>query len=200
MKVENGKLEPVDATDVDQRLAAGTHTITVRVGHSSFTGFLTVEVEADISGELLPDGVLLNRDLTAYAVNGHFSDFDNDAGYLITVRRGRRVSNITASDGVAVEQSDNAAGDQVLTVKLSTELSGTVDAVITASATCDGCAVIPITISVKFVGLTAPSQNKLIVSEDATAYNHPIVIPAELDPVKADYHLLSVTKDGGRRH
>ena len=198
VKVEDGRLQPVVATDPDQRLAAGTHTITVRVGHSSFfTGSLTVEVRADISGELLPDGVLLNRVLTAYAVNGHFSDFDNDAGYLITVRSERQVSDITASDGVAVGQSDNAAGDQVLTVKLSTGLSGTVDAVITASATCSGCAVIPITISVKFVGLTAPSQNKLIVSEDATAYDHPIVIPAELDPVKADYHLLSVTKDGG---
>ena len=193
-----GRLQPVDAGDVDQRLASGKHTITVQVSHAGFAGTLTVTVTAEIAGELLADSVALERDLTLYAVKGHFGDA-GDAGHLITVAHGHELSDITASEGVVAEAGYNAAGDQVLTVRLAAGLSDVVNATVAAGATCTdrACASISITIVAQFVPLTAPLQNDATVSENDAAYDHEIVIPAELAAAKAVYNILTASKADG---
>ena len=193
-----GRLQPVDAGDVDQRLASGKHTITVQVSHAGFAGTLTVTVTAEIAGELLADSVAPERDLTLYAVKGHFGDA-GDAGHLITVEHGHALSDVTASEGVVAEAGDNAAGDQVLTVRLAAGLSDVVNATVAAGATCTDreCASISITIVAQFVPLTAPLQNDATVSEKDAAYDHEIVIPAELAAAKAVYNILTASKADG---
>ena len=105
MTIADGKLQPVAGEDPARRLFAGTHEISVRFTHPDFVGALTAVVFADISGALVADAAVPNRNLTAYVVNEWFSNgygSGGDAGYVIPVNSGHRLSNFEVETGGAV--------------------------------------------------------------------------------------------------
>ena len=197
--VRDKQLQPVDKDVIAERLGSGTHEIPVRVTHSGFTGSLTVTVTANIEGLLRADSVIPDRDLTARAVSGHFSE-SGHAGYLITVESGHALSDITPGEGVIALGGRGAGAGEVniLTVKLSTGLTDLTSAVVTASATCTNraCTPIEIVVTVQFIPLSAPAQSDLTVSEEQSAYNHEIAIPAGLATANATYRIVQVTREG----
>ena len=192
--IADGKLEPVAGDDPARRLFAGTHEISVRFTHPDFVGALTAVVFADISGALVADAAVPNRNLTAYVVNKWFSNgygSGGDAGYVIPVNSGHRLSNFEVeTDGAVFVEVQGDSGEIALIDPLlaPNRFPVTLKADVTRTDCAGaGCDTLKIFITLVFAALAEPEQADATVSAGDAAYNHRIALPAELGHAGAEY-------------
>ena len=198
--IKSGELQPVEGADPNRRLFTGTHRISVRITHPKLVGTLTVVVAADVSGELRPDHVVLNRNPTVYVVHEWFSagpgsNYGN-AGYVIPVVSGYQLTNITVGTGGVLVKYEGDSGEIALANRLDAPNTFTVS--LSADARCSDRICVPdpleISVTLLFAALEDPSQSDVTVSEGDTAYNHTISVPEELGRDGASYEILRVVK------
>ena len=202
--IAGGLLNPVAGDDPAGRLFAGSHEITVRFTHPDFVGALTAIVFAEIAGMLSADAAVPNRNLTAYVVNEWFSDgtgVSGDAGYVIPVRSGHRLSNFEVDTTGAVFVGVRGLSGEIGLVN-ALRAPNTFPVEVKADVTRTGCAEpcdsLRISITVVFAALTLAAQPDVTVSQGDAAYDHRIALPAELvGRPGARYQIIEAEKVGG---
>ena len=138
MKITGDDLEPIDATEEDERLAPGRYRITAEMTHSGFRGTLALTISLAVETRLNPDDVVAAADRTATraVASGHFGD-DGDAGHVITVKGAHKLANFSSAEAaVSVNETDNEIHIRALSA-VTAELA----AVVTADVTCTDDAV-----------------------------------------------------------
>ena len=200
VRITGDNLEPVDATDEDDRLAPGRYQITVEMTHSGFVGTLTLTIPLVVETRLNPDDVVAAADRTATraVANGHFGD-DGDAGHVVTVKGAHKLANFSSADAeVSVNETNNE-----IHIRASRAVTAELAAVVTATVTCDddarNCAALAMTLSATFTPVTSRVQDALNAVVEAAAYDHLLLAPQDygFDDTGAALNIARVTEEGG---
>ena len=181
VEIMGPNLSPILATDENQRLDPGLYQITVAMTHTGFRGTLTLEIPVDIEETLNLASVVLVPTATQTVAIGHFGG-SGDAGYQIPIEDGYALSDFSFDDSLVTV--DDASNEIKAASPVNAELTAAVTAAVTCTDSARNCAARQITLSIIFVPLASPGQNRLVSipkPDKSSNYDLALVAPSGYD-------------------